>query len=117
MQLTAWIPLVNANLVNGCMQVGCLLYKTTNHSFSKFKSKHFYTAVEFTIRGCLQKTSAVGGLFSADCRHLVDKGVRILQMRTSTLLGAKSFGFFEICDVSARTRGSNFCVRLLGTTP
>jgi len=39
----------------------------------------------------------------------------MLQMRTTVLFGANNFGFFEIYDVSARTRGrseviySQFC--------
>jgi len=38
------------------------------------------------------------------CGHFSDKG--FLQMRTSALLNAKNFGFFEIYGVSAQTRGS-----------
>jgi len=37
------------------------------------------------------------------CRHFSDKGV--LYMRTTVLFAPKNFGFFEIYDVSARTRG------------
>jgi len=35
--------------------------------------------------------------------HFSDKGV--LQMRTSAFFDVKNFGFFEICYVSARTKG------------
>jgi len=35
----------------------------------------------------------------------MDKGRGFLQMRKSAFFGAKNFGFYEICGVSARTRG------------
>jgi len=72
------------------------------------------------------------------CGHLSDKGgVRVLQMQTFALFGAKNSGFFEVYGMSARTRGRGevepvrtffgqewrgsifaiLCGRLLWTTP
>jgi len=45
-----------------------------------------------------------GGGF-VQCEHFVDKGGGVLQMRTSALLDAKNFVFFEIYDAFPRTRG------------
>jgi len=38
-------------------------------------------------------------------RTLIGKGGRVLQMRTSTIFGAKNFEMFEIYGVSAQTMG------------
>jgi len=43
-----------------------------------------------------------GDLSSAE---FCGQGRRVLQMRTSTLFGAKNFGFFEIYGMSARIGG------------
>jgi len=56
---------------------------------------------QITIRSCPKKTSIV--VENVQCGHFSDKG-GILQMRTSVLFDAKIFGFFEIYDVSIRTR-------------
>jgi len=50
-------------------------------------------------------TSTVSGVF-VQFGHFADKEERrVLQMRMSVLFGAKNFGFFKICGVSAWTKG------------
>jgi len=44
----------------------------------------------------------------------VDKGGRVLQMRTSTLFNAKHIRFFEIYGVSTRSRGISLCEHFAG---
>jgi len=58
---------------------------------------------KYKLKGAVHKGRPRSRKF-VQCGNFRDKGVGVLQMRTSALIDAKNFGHFEIYSVSARTR-------------
>jgi len=75
------------------------IVKPEYYTYKHFKSFTIYLRAMAIHKRRPQ--SEGGGLSSAD----ILRTRRVFQMRMSALFGAKSFGFFEIYSVSARTRG------------